>query len=262
MSVKTAAGSAELGEEIRERRNELGLTIEEAAAKAGVGSKTWSRYEAGGSIRNDKISGICKVLKWKALPDTEIDEDAFNIDVYKDHEAWSENLAKNYGLGAALSFAMGSDLLYDDIREDLDALAKMPKGTHIGELGISYMIELLPEQFLMNYDYDFLFLMRSRVEEFRRIAKNGGDLMAHTVLDEIVLYSIMQEAGYMIEEIVLPHLPSDKIDDYTAWDDWVFDIFGDADVVTVLYSDIFFYVTEDNRYHFKNWYKEQFYCDI
>jgi len=44
----------------KHRRSMLNLTIEEAASKAGVGTKTWSRYEAGGSIRKDKSKGICK----------------------------------------------------------------------------------------------------------------------------------------------------------------------------------------------------------
>ena len=47
MSTKILKGSIELGNKIRGRRNELSLTIEEAAKKAGVGTKTWSRYELG-----------------------------------------------------------------------------------------------------------------------------------------------------------------------------------------------------------------------
>lgn len=47
MGQKSVKGSTELARAIKLRRNELGLTIEEAAARAGVGTKTWSRYEAG-----------------------------------------------------------------------------------------------------------------------------------------------------------------------------------------------------------------------
>lgn len=50
---------------IKTRRNELDLTIEEAVFLAGVGIKTWCRYEAGGSIRADKFKGICKTLNWR-----------------------------------------------------------------------------------------------------------------------------------------------------------------------------------------------------
>ena len=47
------------------------LTIEEAASRAGVGTKTWCRYEAGESIRSDKCKGVCKALNWLSLPGQE-----------------------------------------------------------------------------------------------------------------------------------------------------------------------------------------------
>ena len=64
MPPRTTAGSKELGDAIRSRRNELGLTIEKAASKARVGAKTWARYESGESIRKDKLPGVLKVLNW------------------------------------------------------------------------------------------------------------------------------------------------------------------------------------------------------
>ena len=127
MSIRTSAGSAKLGDKIKNRRNELDLTIEEAATKSGVGSKTWSRYEAGSSIRSDKVAGICKVLKWNTLPDSDASDEIFDINEYKTRETWSDELAKTFGLGAAVSFVIGSDLLYDYIQQDLDALAKNKK---------------------------------------------------------------------------------------------------------------------------------------
>ena len=54
MAQKTIQGSKTLASQIKSRRNELGLTIEESASRAGVGTKTWCRYEAGESIRKDK----------------------------------------------------------------------------------------------------------------------------------------------------------------------------------------------------------------
>ena len=62
MASKSIQGSQELAKKIRSRRNELGFTIEEAAKRAGVGTKTWCRYEAGESIREDKYRGVCKAL--------------------------------------------------------------------------------------------------------------------------------------------------------------------------------------------------------
>ena len=52
MAQKTIQGNEFLAKQIKLRRKELGLTIEEAASRAGVGTKTWCRYEAGESIRN------------------------------------------------------------------------------------------------------------------------------------------------------------------------------------------------------------------
>ena len=44
-----------------------------------------------------------------------------------------------------------------------------------------------------------------------------------------------------------------------GWDDWIFDLFDDIDIVTLLYSD--HYVTKDNIYHFDYWADEQFYMN-
>lgn len=259
MSIRTSAGSAKLGEKIKNRRNELGLTIEEAAEKSGVGTKTWSRYEAGGSIRSDKVSGICKVLKWNTLPDSDSNEDTFDINEYEKRESWPDDLAKTYGLGAAVSFVIGSDILYDNIRQDLDALAKRHKGTHIGELPLSYLVDCMPEQFLMNYDYDFLYCMKSTLLKYCKIAKYGGSFTAHTVLDEIILYNIMNESEFLMENSIIPNLPPEQDEEFYGWDSWAFDLFDDMDVVTFLYSD--HYLTEDNPYHFSHWLQPQFYCD-
>ena len=91
MAQKTIQGNEALARRIKLRRNELGLTIEEAASRAGVGTKTWSRYEAGESIRKDKCKGICKSLNWRWLQDGEEDE-SISIQEYKNHKAWSRFL--------------------------------------------------------------------------------------------------------------------------------------------------------------------------
>ena len=62
ISQKSIKGTHKLGEAIWSRRQELGLTIEEAAFKAGVAVKSWCRYELGESILKDKAKGICKAL--------------------------------------------------------------------------------------------------------------------------------------------------------------------------------------------------------
>ena len=93
MATKKNTGNRMLAKQIKSRRKELNLTIEEAASRAGVGTKTWYRYEAGESIRMDKCKGICKALNWHTLPDQENEDDKLiSIQEYKKHAAWSPYL--------------------------------------------------------------------------------------------------------------------------------------------------------------------------
>ena len=98
MSARIIKGSAELGNKIRQRRNGLGLTIEEAASRAGVGTKTWSRYEAGESIRHDKMLSVCRALNWHALPgQEETAQSEIDLNEYRSSEVWPQALADTLG---------------------------------------------------------------------------------------------------------------------------------------------------------------------
>lgn len=158
MRPQSIKGSLELAKSIKQRRNELKLTIQEAASKAGVGTKTWSRYESGESIRKDKCRGICKALNWHALPAKGESDTGTTLDFneYRNHKAWSLYLLNRFGKFAATSFVIGSDILLDNLREDMESLSSRPRGSHIGEIDVSWLEALLPPQFLMRYDYDFL----------------------------------------------------------------------------------------------------------
>lgn len=257
MSARIVKSSVELGTKIKQRRNELGFTIEESAAKAGVGTKTWSRYESGGSIRRDKIISICKTLNWNVLPTLEENEPEFDINEYKHNEAWPQALADIQGDAAAISFVIGSEILLDNIQQDLDALSSKPKGTHVGELDISWLKDSLPSQFLMQYDYSFLYYLKNLVLNYRRQASSNKCFIAHTVIEEIILYLIMEESEFLMESI-LPHLQAENYDINDDWNSWPFALFDDMDVVTFLYSG--FYLEKDHPYHFDHWWEEQFYC--
>ena len=65
-----------------------------------------------------------------------------------------------------------------------------------------------------------------------------------------MMYLIVEESRFLME--------SSDLSLQDGWDEWVFDLFDDADIETFLYSD--YYLTEDDSYHFKHWMKEQFYC--
>lgn len=251
MAQKSVKGTEKLAKEIKTRRNELGLTIEEAASRAGVGTKTWCRYEAGESIRKDKYKGVCKALNWMSLPGDHAGEGFLSeMEEYKNHEAWSPYLADCFGEVAAVSFVIGSDILKDCVEEDMAELARMPKGTHIGQIGVSYLADILPQQFYMEYDYEFLYALHASIVRFRKIAHNGQQLLAHSVLEELMFYLIVEESRILMESSDFP------LEDY--WDEWIFDLFADADIMLFLYSD--FYLTEEDSYHFKHWMEKQFYC--
>lgn len=257
MSQKSIKGTRKLGEAIRSRRQELGLTIEEAAFKAGVGVKSWCRYESGESIRKDKVKGICKALGWLAFPNQDAsDEPEFDITYFKNHAAWSPYLCECFGEGVAISFVAGSEILSDNIEEDLMALSEMPRGSHIGQLPVSTLKGLLPEQFLMRYDYDFLYLLKTTVAGLTATIAREPDFLAHSVLEELAIYLIMEEATAWAE-ILSAELETSDIDGLDRINDWVYDLFDDMDIVTFLFSGI--YLPPQNTYHFDNWTKKQFY---
>ena len=255
MAQQTIQGNIALAKQIKQRRIELGLTIEEAASRAEVGTKTWCRYEAGESIRKDKCKGICKALNWLSLPNgEEKNDDVLSIEDYKDHTAWSKYLEKQYGDMAAMSFAAGSDILLDHVETDLNSLSSLPVGTHIGQLSVSLLEYDLPDQFLMEYNYDFLFKMKCKIQQMRGAAKLGVPMIAHSVLEELIIYLCNEEANALIE--LYDGIEGIK-GNTTA--DWVFDLFDDMDVITFLYSDI--YVSEDHPYHFLHWSEDQLFVD-
>lgn len=259
MSQKTIKGSHKLGEAIKNRRQELNLTIEEAASRAGVGTKSWCRYESGESIRSDKVRGILKALNWPTFPgENDMDENAFDIDYYRKHEAWSPYICKQFGECAALSFVIGSELLFDCINQDLEELSTLPKGSHIGQLSISMLKDSLPKQFLMRYDYEFLYQLRATVLQLTQIEAQKERFAAHTVMEELIIYMFMKEASAFMECVSLD-LDSIGIDCSEDIDEWTFDIFGDDDVEYCLYSNT--YLTKDNIYHFDHWSEEQFYIE-
>jgi transcriptional regulator with XRE-family HTH domain len=258
MSMTAIKGSLELAESIKNRRKELNLTIEEAASKAGVGTKTWSRYESGESIRNDKIRGVCKVLNWPGLTEKEAMGIKIDFGKYKTDKSWSPYLMETFGKYAAASFVIGSEILLCELDEDMEALSSRPRGSHIGEIETSMLEPLLPPQFLMRYDYEFLYALRDTVNHFIIRAPHADSIIAHSVIEELVLYLIVEESRFLMENMQHEINGDNDKDEYDNWDEWIYDIFDDMDIVTYLYAD-FLCLTPDDTYHFDHWFEEQFY---
>ena len=103
------------------------------------------------------------------------------------------------GRDAAIAFALGSDWALDHAEEDLECIAHMPRGTHIGELDISYLDGSLPAQFRTRYDYEFLYLLVDRIRGLRKMAKSNKGIVCNTVLEEIALHVICEYAGVIFE---------------------------------------------------------------
>lgn len=255
MPPRVVSNSAEIGKQIKERRIELGLTIEEAAKKAGVGSKTWLRYESGEAIRSDKLAKVLYVLKWKTFPPE--DDDMFIDDPLKridsSHEAWSSYLADVYGSRTACAFAVGCELLSDCIADDLKELATLPRGAHIGQLDVSRLEYALPSQFLTRYDYEFVFSLRQSLNRLKSCARSGLKPVAHTVLEEIAIYLIELEADSFLDLFGIDSSYKDECPEGLLGE-----VCGDLDVCSFLYSD-FVIVEPEDTYHFDNWLEPQFY---
>lgn len=269
MPPRTKKGNVRLADAIKERRRELGLSAEEAARRAGVGTKTWFRYESGSSIRSDKVRGVCKALSWSSLPmqddvTAEGDGDyAWLESVDSSHKAWSSVLAETFGRKAAVSFAVGSDVLLDYLSEDLCELAKMPVGSHLGELPCSWMADFLPQQFLPRYTYEFVFRLRAALSWYRMRARSGREMCAHTPAEELLVRLIRNLSFDAIEGWV-PRCGDGDPDgecrqETEGWKDWPEELCDDDDLS--MFLDDMRWVDEGEPYHFDRWFEPQFYQD-
>ena len=254
MPPRTRMGSTELGATIRDRRTALGLSIEEVALKAGIGTKTWSRYEAGSAIREDKVRGLCKALGWAQLPEANADshpvEDDWLQRVGTEHSAWSRALEENFGRACAVTFAVSSDLLSDQAADDLAALARERRGTHVGELGASWLDGTLPLQFVPQYDYNFVYALHAAVDTLRTRFTRGS-LVAISVMEELALYLILSNAD-MYADMDQALFAEDN-----DWREWLAEILADLDIEFFLFGSGALLIPA-HAYHFDHWLEPQF----
>lgn len=252
MPPRIKSSDAAIGEAIRARRKSLGYTVEAAASRAGVGAKSWARYESGASIRADKVRGVCRALGWTSLEaaGAAVDDDDV-LDVDESHEAWSPSLVEQLGESAARVFAVGSDLVYDTATDELRELARLPRGAHLGQLDVSWFIDELPAQFLTRYDYEFIFALREAVRLLRERAVMSLPT-ATSVLQELALAMILGQAE-VLADTYSASFPDDEDSD---WKEWFADLQQDTDALAIVTSKR--PVSEQSAYHFDRWNENQF----
>lgn len=258
MVPRTVLGSHELGNLIRARRAELGLTIEQASAAGGLGSETWRRYEAGGSIRVDKARSVCKALRWRAIP-SGAGEDAAPTeqsvwDLAATSEAYSPALVAGLGEDCARVFAAGCDYLLDQIDQDLEAMSKMPRGAHLGQLDISWLEDELPQRWLMHYDYEFLFRLRLTVERLIRKAQEPSRVavpaLTNSVGEALALHLIFQIGLGFVNDDEAQMVPVEQDD----VDDWEYQLNNEDVIVTFALFPVEAFVAKNVHWHPDNWF--------
>lgn len=93
----------------------------------------------------------------------------------------------------------------------------------------------------MQYPYEFLYWMECTLLKMRERARIGADLTAHSVMEEPILYLCCEEAEPLME----------RNGEEDAPEEWVFDLFGDMDRISFLYSHV--NLEEGRFYHFSHW---------
>lgn len=99
--------------------------------------------------------------------------------------------------------------------------------------------------------------MKCVLVQLRNRAGTGSTLTAHTVMEELLIYLCNIEAK-AYAEICGSEEILDEAEEFDYYDDWVFELFGDMDIVTFLYSD--WNLDVESEYHFDNW-NLQFYTE-
>ena len=93
----------------------------------------------------------------------------------------------------------------------------------------------------MQYPYEFLYWMECTLLKMRERARIGANLTAHSVMEERILCLCCEEAEPLMERNGEEDAPKE----------WVFDLFGDMDRISFLYSHV--NLEEGRFYHFSHW---------
>ena len=280
---------SDIAEAMRDRRVELGLTVEESAERAGVSTQTWRNYEHGRTtVRGDKQHGVWDVLgweqpgRWAPLSALErvvepaggpLDDDVMESfrNLWGDEPAdgatktlgppawdsvpdvlgaYSPLLATTLGEGAARCYALGADLYGRLLEEDLGALAAMPRDAHIGQLDVSHMSEMLPSLWLTRYDYEFLF----QLKEIGAVTTHrlvGAEPAPDEPLVRSFAEAIVVHDAFALGGVVASSLGVDLAE--RDWEGWVNALSGPAEPAHRLTSTVLI-PSADEMIHIDHWF--------
>jgi|GEM_PF-1295461 putative helix-turn-helix protein (fragment) len=280
---------SDIAEAMRDRRVELGLTVEESAERAGVSTQTWRNYEHGRTtVRGDKQHGVWDVLgweqpgRWAPLSALErvvepaggpLDDDVMESfrNLWGDEPAdgatktlgppawdsvpdvlgaYSPLLATTLGEGAARCYALGADLYGRLLEEDLGALAAMPRDAHIGQLDVSHMREMLPSLWLTRYDYEFLF----QLKEIGAVTTHrlvGAEPAPDEPLVRSFAEAIVVHDAFALGGVVASSLGVDLAE--RDWEGWVNALSGPAEPAHRLTSTVLI-PSADEMIHIDHWF--------
>ena len=97
--------------------------------------------------------------------------------------------------------------------------------------------------------------MRCTLQKLIRWAKNGCSIQAQSVLEELILYLCVKESNFHIEIMGGIKDSRDEEDEYDTGE-WLYDMFGDDDIVYCLFNGEF--LDADHEYHFSRWNEHKF----
>lgn len=218
MAKPTISNSEDLALAIKIRRSFLKMTIEEAAGKAGVTAKTWSGYENGHDIATGKVDSICKALGWKKLPQAgdEINEESVKNAIIstlenfnEEYETWPNAIEEEHGTMYALAFWLGTDVVIDRIKDDIEKLSEMPANSHIGQVDPFFIADGLPSKYLTKYDYEFMLKLKATIKDLKYKMKKC--CYCSTPLEQIAFCLVFEEGLAYIESA------QDADDDFEAF---------------------------------------------
>ncbi len=168
--------------------------------------------------------------------------------------SYSPLLADTLGVAGAHTFALGADLLREAMRENLEELAAMPRGTHLGQLEESAILDALPSRWTMRYDFEFVMHLYSQAEDLcdRLVVHpiDAGQPLVRSVAEAMLLQRIFIVGGTV-------GAAQGHTEAADRMRDWFQALAGTADVdlVDPLFA-VNYHPSPDELFHVDHWFDE------